>query len=831
MPQYASLKFRPYQGNIDDYAIASQSAYPLMRVEEMYLIEAEAKAHSSVSEGMALLDAFLRKYKADYTSASGVDAQHAIQDIIAQKRIELWGEGQSFFDYKRLDMSVDRTQDIDAQEISADQQLRSFGRPAWMNLSFPTRSAMAYRWNTIGQENPDPSGLYRPGGGTEGFGTAYYSVNLNDGIVRELLGLTTPSEYVTVKACAMDTAQGIVLQEPFSQVADSTMGYDGSPLSIRLSDTEATIPAQPLGLKVNGNSVTVQSTHNGTFTNGVITFPRNSITLTYGSEVKVVNSQVLTEVRLPDCPVPSISINQSFYASPYQATVTTINGKPYLHAYIFYLEAFDEVRLACVPPSEADSVVERLKADSEYGVVAKDTGWVNIPMMDIDGEFSLVTVGMLNGSVFKTSQTAPIKYPDYDSNTANGQKGEDQDGNTVVKALYYFGPHVEKGYVALVEKYASAEDVKLMYETGTIPSMVQVPLYHNAECREVTVPFPKRYAQYKLVTISLVGNKVVAVNNAVENETRVQQVFENPERALSASMGEGHRDKASGTIKFKVSCDISDFESAYITLLPDSILTGNVWEAVRKATDKLKVTQIGSDLELTMSSIDSNTHYTLVVAGCDASGKIVKDVQYSQGELQVWSPLYTTKQEWVQDGNAASEWPLAESGSTCTYTYTVLTNRSASCTIGYRKSELSQKGQFVIKDWGVMDKIDLKVDYDPATSRCTVEEQWAFKDSTHGDSWVADIPHYDSDMSYANYPCTYNRQTGTFLLTLIYYVKDLGYYGYGTETAQVDGLGSNTKAEGRQPGLKAATPQARAELPLKAIPLTPGKKELRKTAK
>lgn len=831
LPQYASLKFRPYKGNTDDYAVASQSAYPLMRVEEMYLIEAEAKAHSSVSEGMALLDAFLRKYKADYTSVDGVDAQHAIQDIIAQKRIELWGEGQSFFDYKRLDMSVDRTQDVDAQYIPSDQQLRSFGRPAWMNLSFPSRSAMMYQWNTIGQENPDPSSLYRPGGGTEGYGTSDYSVAFNDGIVREFLGLITPSEYVTVKACAMDSAQGIVLQEPFSQVADSTMGYDGSPLSIRLNGTEATIPAQPLGFKGNGNSVTVQSTHSGTFINGVITFPRNSITLTCGSEVKVVNSQVLTEVRLPDSPTPSISMILNFYAGPYQLTVVKQDGKQYLRAHIHALNLLDEVRLACVPPSEADNVAKRLKADSGYGAVAKDTGWVNIPMMDIDGEFALMAVGMLNGSAFKTYQAGPFKYPDYDGNIVNGQKYENQDGDIVVRALYYFGPHVEKGYVALVEKYASAEDVKLMYETGTIPSMVQVPLNHTTEYQEVTVPFPKRYAQYKLVSISLAGNKVVAVNNAMENETQVQQVFENPRRALSASLGEGHRDKTSGTIKFQVTCDISDFESAYITLLPDSMLTGNVWEAVRKTTDKLKVTQSGSDQELTMGNIDSNTRYTLVVAGCDASGKIVKDVQYPQVEPQVWSPLYTTKQEWVQGGNAASEWPLSESGSTCTYTHNVLTSGSTSHIIGYRKSEVTQQGQFVIKDWGVMDRIDLKIDYDPATSRCMVKEQWAFNHSTYGDSWVADIPHYNTEASYEDYPCTYDRQTGTFQLTLVYYVKDRGFYGTGAETVQVDGFDSSVKAEATLPGQKADMPQAKAELTLKATPMAPGKKGLRETTK
>ena len=830
LPLYASLKFRPYKGCTDNSAIASQSAYPLMRVEEMYFIEAEAKAHSSVSEGMALLDAFLRKYKPGYTSVEGVDAQHAIQIIVAQKRIELWGEGQSFFDYKRLDMGVDRTQNVDVQYIPEDQQFYSIGRPAWMNLSFPNRSNMMYPWNTIGQENPDPSGIYKPGGGTVGFGESYYSVRFNDGIVRELFGLSTPSEYITLRACAMDTAQGIVLQEPFAQVADSTMGYDGSPLSIRLNGTEASIPAQPLGFKVNGNSVTVQSTRNGTFTNGVITFPCNSITLTYGSEVKVVNSQVLTEVRLPDSPQPGISIGSIFglfYAGPYQATVVMKNGKQYLHARV-WLSELDELRVACVPPSEADNAMEKLKADSGYGAVAKDTGWVNIPMMDIDGEFTLVAVGMRNGSVFNTYQSYPVKYPDYEGSIHSGQKDEDQDGNTVVKALCYFGPHVEKGYVALVEKYANADEVKQMYEAGTLPSVVQVPLDHTSYYQVVTIPFPKRYAQYKLMSICVAGGKVVSVNNCGENMTKPEQVFEYPERALSATLTGGYRD-STGTFFFRARYDLSDFESAYIALLPDSMLTGNVWEAVYNTRAKTKVTSTSQEREFAVGKIDVNARYTLVIAGCDTDGKIVKDVQYPQAELPLWSPLYTTKQQWVQDGNAAGEWPLADSTSTCSYTYKNLwSGTDAGLTIGYRKSYGSSQGQFIIKNWG--SGTNLTIDYDPETSLCQVKKQWVTEHSEYGDVWVSDVPHYESSAGYDGYPCTYDRKTGTFNLTLIYYVEE-GYFGYETETVQVDGFSSEVKAEVIQPAKKAAMPQARAGLTLKNIPITPAKKGLREATR
>ena len=107
--------------------IGSHSAYPLMRVEEMYFIEVEAKAHSSVREGLTLLENFMSQYRrpnyALWVNKDDVAKESAIKMIVEQKRIELWGEGQSFFDYKRLDMGVDRTNQDDQEYIPHSQQL------------------------------------------------------------------------------------------------------------------------------------------------------------------------------------------------------------------------------------------------------------------------------------------------------------------------------------------------------------------------------------------------------------------------------------------------------------------------------------------------------------------------------------------------------------------------------------------------------------------------------------------------------------------------------------------------------------------------------------
>ena len=156
-PEYAAIKFRPNEGNTEEYSVGSASAYPIMRIEEMYFIEAEAAEHLNPGEGVVLLGEFMRKYRdASYVYDSGKDA---IDEILFQKRVELWGEGLSFFDYKRLDMSVTRA--YEGTNVATDRTFNTNGRPAWMNICIVI---VAKRYNTAleGWENPDPSGLYSP---------------------------------------------------------------------------------------------------------------------------------------------------------------------------------------------------------------------------------------------------------------------------------------------------------------------------------------------------------------------------------------------------------------------------------------------------------------------------------------------------------------------------------------------------------------------------------------------------------------------------------------------------------------------------------------------
>lgn len=130
---YFSVKFRPGSGIMTDYQTACVVAVPLMRVEEMYFIAAEAAAHANPADGASKLENFMKTYRYNTYKCYASEKESVINEIILQKRIELWGEGQTFFDVKRLNMSVIRGYDGSNFNWGADTY-NTEGRPAWMNF-------------------------------------------------------------------------------------------------------------------------------------------------------------------------------------------------------------------------------------------------------------------------------------------------------------------------------------------------------------------------------------------------------------------------------------------------------------------------------------------------------------------------------------------------------------------------------------------------------------------------------------------------------------------------------------------------------------------------
>lgn len=130
LPDYASLKIRPGQGDVSEASVACAVSVPLMRVEEMYFIEMEAYAQMGQDQkAVDLLTSFMTKYRDEKYSFRGGDI---IDEIFFQKRVEFFGEGQNYFDYKRLNKGV--TRGFEGTTFGPDAQMNTTTRPAWMNF-------------------------------------------------------------------------------------------------------------------------------------------------------------------------------------------------------------------------------------------------------------------------------------------------------------------------------------------------------------------------------------------------------------------------------------------------------------------------------------------------------------------------------------------------------------------------------------------------------------------------------------------------------------------------------------------------------------------------
>ena len=100
-PAYNANKFRV------PTASSWAADYVFMRAGEMYLIEAEALARQDKAGAAALLETVVKRSHPAYV-APAASATALIDEILLQRRIELWGEGFSLLDIKRLKQGLNR---------------------------------------------------------------------------------------------------------------------------------------------------------------------------------------------------------------------------------------------------------------------------------------------------------------------------------------------------------------------------------------------------------------------------------------------------------------------------------------------------------------------------------------------------------------------------------------------------------------------------------------------------------------------------------------------------------------------------------------------------
>lgn len=100
LPAYANVKFKD--------PTVSDADYIYLRASEMYYIEAEALARlGNEGQAKAVLSQITQARDAAYTTSTNTGAA-LIDEILTQKRIELWGEGIAWFDMKRLGQPLER---------------------------------------------------------------------------------------------------------------------------------------------------------------------------------------------------------------------------------------------------------------------------------------------------------------------------------------------------------------------------------------------------------------------------------------------------------------------------------------------------------------------------------------------------------------------------------------------------------------------------------------------------------------------------------------------------------------------------------------------------
>lgn len=148
---YSVLKFHPAGGEIYSWNIGNVTDVPLMRIEEMYLIAAEANAQAGdLAAAQKWFKAFIDTR--DPGTAVPASARALIDEVIWQKRLEFWGEGVVFNDFKRLNLSLKTG--YSKSNIAEGMGFASDGRAPWWNLCIPISEVQR---NTALVNNPDPS--------------------------------------------------------------------------------------------------------------------------------------------------------------------------------------------------------------------------------------------------------------------------------------------------------------------------------------------------------------------------------------------------------------------------------------------------------------------------------------------------------------------------------------------------------------------------------------------------------------------------------------------------------------------------------------------------
>ena len=103
LPEYASMKYVTDPDFTGDYCF--------LRIEDPFLLYIEALVENgNLTGAKAALEHLVKTYRgdADYDLSTLTTKEQLREEVRTQRRIELWGEGTAFFDWKRWNVGIDR---------------------------------------------------------------------------------------------------------------------------------------------------------------------------------------------------------------------------------------------------------------------------------------------------------------------------------------------------------------------------------------------------------------------------------------------------------------------------------------------------------------------------------------------------------------------------------------------------------------------------------------------------------------------------------------------------------------------------------------------------
>ena len=131
---YTNVKFGMKSGV---GSTVNNNDWPLIRVEEMILLKAEALLRSNnEAQAKTVLENFVKTYR-DPSYSADAGGRSLANEIWFQRRVELWGEGFFTADAKRLNKHIVRFHGAGTSNFPDDFTFNVESTDAWLNMRFP----------------------------------------------------------------------------------------------------------------------------------------------------------------------------------------------------------------------------------------------------------------------------------------------------------------------------------------------------------------------------------------------------------------------------------------------------------------------------------------------------------------------------------------------------------------------------------------------------------------------------------------------------------------------------------------------------------------------